>query len=950
LNSKNWNRVITGAAAVSLTIGMMAPMAFAATSATQYNTRTINVGSGYTAVVNGIVAKDVATMTEFLPVYYMMQGMGKLGYTVNWNGGTRILNITTPAGVTVNPPSATVGAPNANQMVIQLNGTNVQLAPRVVAKDPASGVMTTFAPIYYLNQALKLAGFTNTYNGQSWTLTGQAASQSQSATLSNITVSNASNGTGAVASPAVSLNNTAISLSTTLKDANGNPVPNTAVTYNVSNYGSYPTGYLPTVDNASGTVISGTQKTNAEQYTVYTDASGVATISLTGPSGSTYAYQVVATAPFTNSSNNAISSPAAYLQFVANNQAGLSPFAGTGSPYSAALGQPLPISLTLPANASGQPQANVLVTLKVTQTNGTSLSNASFVSASGATLGATIQVATNSAGVAQAYLSDANGETVEVQAAGLPSGVNVPSATYITFAQSGVPAKINNLSVSTNTPNIGQNVNVSGQLQDSAGNPVANGQILVTSPNGGSNDFAYVNGTTTTTFPLVGTVVSNALTNPGLAVGTPANTSYGDLITADSAGNFSFVLTDPRVETQQFYMFPVSNGEVTSTTPLNGTANTNNTNIVFGQSTTLATLSLGAFDSYVAANSATTLTGLSANINGGGAIAGALTANNVANVYVEPQSSAGHHTGGVLNSTAESYSLSLSNGGLIYSINNVALTSPAAAVTLSYDGAGHFTANGQTIAALTGAANISDFAVGVSNANSGNTTLTVAAGSVSSTATVNFVGGTPAQAANFSPGSVIVTGGQQQQVTFQVQDAAGNPVANTATNVMTDQAATDGFFITQVNGVTLQESVNMGSSTNASYTTEATPIPLGAAPASLDYSVGIPGVAAWTNSSNYFTVYSDASGNVTLTLQAGGLNYPSAVTSSVYTPNPNNYAPSVSGSGWLGFYSNGNGDSNVPLYVVTSAGAPTSAYTGTITPTGGTVDNFTGSLLGQINW
>ncbi len=949
MNSKNWNRVITGAAAVSLTIGMMAPMAFAATSATQYNTRTINVGSGYTAVVNGIVAKDVSTMTEFLPVYYMMQGLGKLGYTVNWNGGTRVLNITTPAGVTVNAPSATVGTPAANQMVIQLNGTNVQLAPRVVAKDPASGVMTTFAPIYYLNQALKLAGFTNTYNGQSWSLTGQAASQSQTATLSNITVSNATNGTGTTTSPAVSLNGTAISLSTTLKDANGNPITNTAVTFNVSNYGSYPTGYLPTVKNASGTVLSGTQQTNAEQYTVYTDANGVATISMTGPSGSTYAYEVVATAPYTNN-NAAVSSQAAYLEYVANNQAGLSPFAGVSSPYSAALGQALPISLTLPPNASGQPQANVLVTLKVTQTNGSSLSNAAFVSASGATLGATIQVTTNSAGVAQAYLSDANGETVEVQASGLPTGVNVPSATYITFAQTGVPSKINNLSVSTNTPNIGQNVNVSGQLQDAAGNPVANGQILVTAPNGGSNDFAYVNGTTTTTFPLVGTVVSDALTNAGLAVGTPANSSYGDLVTADSAGNFSFVLTDPRVETQDFYIFPVSNGEVTSTTPLNGTAASNNTKIVFGQSTTLATLSVGAFDAYVAANSATTMTGLSANINGGGAIAGTLTANNVANVYVEPQSSAGHHTGGVLNSTSETYSLSLDNGGLIYSINNVALTSPAAAVTLSYDGAGHFTANGQTIAALAGAANISDFAVGVSNSSAGNTTLTIASGTVSSTATVNFVGGTPAQAASFSPGSVIMTGGQQQQVTFQVQDAAGNPVANTATNVMTDQGASNGFFITKVNGVTLQESVNMGSSTNASYTTEATPIPLGTAPAALDYSVGIPGVASWTNGSNYFTVYSDASGNVTLTLQAGGLNYPTAVTSTVYTPNPNNYAPSVSGSGWLGFYSNGNGDSNVPLYVVTSAGAPTSAYTGTITPTGGSADSFSGSLLGQINW
>jgi protocatechuate 3,4-dioxygenase beta subunit len=827
--------------------------------------------------------------------------------------------------------------------------------------------VTTFAPIYYLNQALKSAGFTNTYNGSSWTLTGTAASQSTGAGLSAVTVSNATNGTGAVASPAVSLNNTAISLSTTLKDGNGNPLPNTAVTFNVSNYGSYPTGYLPTVQNASGTVVSGTTQTNAEQYTVYTDANGVAAISMTGPSGSTYAYEVVATAPYAGATGVAVSSQPAYLEFVSNNQAGLSPYAGSGSPYSAPMGQPIPVTLTLPPNASGQPQANVLVTLTVA-TNGSTTpatSRASFVTSTGAVQGSQIQVTTNSAGVAQAYLSDAYGETVEVSASNLPSGVNVPSSTFITFAQTGIPSKINNLTVSSNSPNIGQNVYVSGQLQDAAGNPVANGQILVTSPNDGSNDLAYVSGTTTTAFPLVGSETSNNWASAGLAVGSPAISAYGDLVTSDSAGNFSFVLTDPRVETQEFYIYPVANGEVNSITPLNGKTASNNNSIAFGTSTNLATLSVGAFDAYVQGNSDTSMTGLSASINGGTPFTTPLTGSYVSNVYVEPQNSAGHHSGGVLNSTAETYSLSLSNGGLIYSINGTVLTTPSAAVTLSYDGNGGFTANGQTIAALNTAASgfESDFVVGVSNSNAGSTVLTVSSGTVSSTATVNFVGGQPAMTANFAPGVATITGGQQQQVTFQVQDTNGNPVPNTVTNIVTDNNAGDGFFVTQVNGVTLQESVNMGNSTTASYTTEATPIPLGASSqySGLDYSVGIPGVASWTNGKNYFTVYSDANGNVTLTLQAGGLNYPTTVTSNVYTAVPNQYAGTTfaNTAGYLAFYSNQNsGDASVPLFITQGTGTPGVSYSGTITtpngvesaPTTFNTNGGTSTLLGFITW
>ena len=950
-NSQKWNRILTGAAAVSLAIGTMAPMAFAASASTQYNTRTMNVGSGFTAVVSGLVAQDQGHATEFLPIYYLMQGLGKLGYTVNWNGGTRVLNITTPTGVTVSAPSAAVGTPGADQMVIQLNGTGVMLAPRVVAKDQASGVMTTFAPIYYLNQALKLAGFTNTYNGSSWTLSGQAASQTGSLSAT-MTVSNQTNGTGTVASPAVSLNDSAISLSTTLKDASGNPLPNTAVTFNVSNYGNLPT-QAPIVENESGTVISNTPQSTADQYTVYTNASGVASISMTGPAGETFAYEVVATAPYAGPNNTAVSTQPAYVEFVASNTAGIAPYATVKQAYNAAIGTPVPITVTLPPNAAGKPQANVLLTLNAesgtVNGSGTFVVNpsaadqhVSFVTSSGAVQGRTIQVTTNSSGIAQAYIADPYGEEVQVSVqSGIPNGVDQPNPTYISFAQTGIPSQINNFSISSTNPNIGQFAYVSGQLEDASGNPVPSGQILVTSPNiNGGNDFAYQSGTTTTTFPLISSTLS---------VGVPATSAYGDLVTGDSAGNFSFAVTNTRYNASApdtYSIYPVSNGEVAGS-PITTGIPSGDQSIQFGNSTTLAYLSLGTVVNVIQGNSNTTLTGLSAQVDNGATSAGlpslSYTADNgsngqISDIYVEPQNTAGHH--GAMQSQPETYNLSVSNGGLVYSINGTQLTNPASAVTVNYtpgatSSTGSYTVNGQPISMLsstslgaTGAAsgaNPEDFEIGVVNGNTGATTLTIQSGNISSTASLNFAGGTPDQIVNFS-GSTTIAAGQSSTVSFQVEDYTGNPVPSVATTIQTDQSNSDPLWVTQVNGAAITSLVNMGTTGTPNNVQVATPIPLGMGSTSVQYNVSDPGVANWTMNSNQFTVYTNATGNVSLTLAAGGINYPvpaNGTNAGSYTTAPTPLQPSSAL-----FWTDTNGDPNVvPLFI--GMGAPTGAQVGT---------------------
>ncbi|EPZ45565.1 beta strand repeat-containing protein [Alicyclobacillus acidoterrestris] len=910
-------RSLTGIAAAAVVLGAMSPMAFAATSKATGLTK----ASQLPIVVNGKVlsnpyemtGKDSGNTTGFFPIYYFNQALAKIGFTATWDGTTHTWAITAP-GVT--PTVGTVGTGNTT---VTVNGTVVRKFNTQVAKDPAGGAKaqaTTYLPIYYVQSVLSALGVQGSFSGQTG-LSISGGSTTVSAGLSTLAVSGATSGTGAINSPAVSLNDAAVTLSTTLTDASGNALGNTAVTFNISNYGNYPSD-LPTVKDANGNVLSVTKQSNAAQYTTYTNASGVASISITTPGGTTDAYEVVATAPYGSSTGGTVSSQPAYVQFVANNEAGLSPYAGSGNPFKASIGNAVPITVTLPPTADGQAQANALVTLTVTNADG-STTHAQFVNSAGQAVGTSIQVATNSSGIAQANLIDANGETVEVTASGLPTNVNTPDPTYISFAQGGIPAKISNISVSSNTPNIGDNVVVSGQLQDASGNPVANGQILVTSPNGDSNDFAYVSGSTTTDFPLIA--------QGSVTVGTPATSAYGDLVTADANGNFSFTVTDPRVETEDFYIYPVANGEVQSATPLN-TSSTDDYQLAFQASSNLKYLSIGANDNYVASNSDTSMTGLTATANAGGITGGGLGADpmngsnpQITDIYVEPQNAAGHHTGGALVNQSFTYSLTADNGGEIYSINGQALSSPAGGVTLQYTPGKGFTVNGVAFPSLSGAKYASDFEVGVINSNTGTTNFTVSSGSVKSTASITFNGGSPNYVDTFTPAAASINGGGQQKVTFTVEDANGNPVPDTATDIYTDGSASDKLWLTQVNGITLTGNLNLqtSGSTSASWSTVNTPIPLGTDV--VNYSVSDSGVASWSGKAgDPIEVYSDDSGNVSLTLQAGGLSYPTQYEGST-DGNPSTPVPAATTGGQVGFWSDTNGDlsTTVPLYIGVSA-------------------------------
>ncbi|MCL6601197.1 MAG: hypothetical protein K6T81_21065, partial [Alicyclobacillus macrosporangiidus] len=287
-------RALTGIAAASMVLGAFAPATFAATGANGWK---YTVAHQLPIVVNGqvlsnpfeLVANDSGNQTAYFPVYYFNQALNSIGYTATWDGSTHTWAITAP-DVDATKISIPGGVGTGNT-TITVNGTVVKKINTYAAKDPAGGPSagyTTYFPAFYINEVFSSLGAKVSFSGQTGLSITKQQPQNTSYTLSNLTASGGTSGDGSVSNPALSLNGQAITLSTTLTDANGNPVPNTAVTFNVSNYGNYPST-LPTVKNASGTVVSGTQQTNAEQYTVYTDSNGVAKVTISGPSGSTIA-------------------------------------------------------------------------------------------------------------------------------------------------------------------------------------------------------------------------------------------------------------------------------------------------------------------------------------------------------------------------------------------------------------------------------------------------------------------------------------------------------------------------------------------------------------------------------------------------------------------------------------------------------------------------------------
>ncbi|MCL6443197.1 MAG: hypothetical protein K6T83_07050 [Alicyclobacillus sp.] len=898
-------RTLTGIAAASLVLGTMVPMAFAAASkktpGVSYNQRSLTIGSSYSASFKGVAAKDGQVTTEFLPIFYLQQGLKKLGYTVQWNGAAKTLNIIPPS--TVQPDLSNINAGHGT-VAIQIAGTTVQYAPEVVAKDPASGVATAYVPIYYLNKVLQRLGFTTGYNGTTWSLTPSI--QNLVPKIGSIQVTGASTGDGSAASPAIVQNGGTLTLSTTLTDAAGNPLPATQVTFQFTQTGASGTGALVVMQNGQQL------QNNSGSFTAYTNAQGVATITVQDSSGQLDAYTVKAQAPY-QLNNTTISTPAAYVEFVPNNSAGIAPYNPSSSqPYAANFGASVPVTVTVPP-VNGQPQANVPVTFSVN-------ANAYFTNSTGANLGRAVTAYTNGQGVATVWVADANAEEATVTATVNTAYTNWSAQTNIQWSQPGTVNQISGFGVSTTSPIAGTDVTISGTVEDAAGNPVPNAQLLLTGY-ASSGDSDYVVGTTSTAFP-----------NVTITQGVPATSAYGEVITANANGYFSAVVTDSAAEQVTYKLYPVANGAVSQSSPLESATVTweNSTSLAHITTYGLVNSNPGSGDA-TTGNSVVTQYGVVSN-----------------DVYFAPVSSTG-----ALKSGTFTYNLNVSNGGKIYAIDDVQLANQVSATTLTVNATtdsngnttsatisvpGGFTYNGTTYNSVTltsvGTVTASggtlyapaptwsdaeEFGVSITGGGTGNSVLTVSNGSISATQTIQVTGGVPTQIANVTPVSSSLLDGQSETLQFTVEDSNGDPVPNTSVALQL-RADAPSLWITQVNGQTLAQPEALSG--NNGTATEPTPIPLFASDGTnntyaLGYtSVTLPGVVSATGvgtSNPTIHVFTDAQGKVALTFQNDDVSY---FGSSQNVAGFTSQASNTSGTLSIGYSTNGG----VLQYVQLSGG------------------------------
>lgn len=99
--------------------------------------------------------------TSYMPIWYVMQALKKLGIDCSWNGKQLTLKTTADANMTnLHPGQGTQD--------IVLNGTVVQKVTGITEKDPLSGKSTTYMPTWFVMQVLKRLNIESQWNGTVW--------------------------------------------------------------------------------------------------------------------------------------------------------------------------------------------------------------------------------------------------------------------------------------------------------------------------------------------------------------------------------------------------------------------------------------------------------------------------------------------------------------------------------------------------------------------------------------------------------------------------------------------------------------------------------------------------------------------------------------------------------------------------------------------------------------
>lgn len=124
-----------------------------------------------------LVAKDPLgqNQTTWVPLCYLQQALAAAGVKTMWNG--RDLTVVPPTTWTIPEVAPMIRVLlKKHEMDFLMGGGQYNIAPTITQTDPASGKITTYVPIYYVNQFLQneLGAQTN-WDGTTWTINTQNA-------------------------------------------------------------------------------------------------------------------------------------------------------------------------------------------------------------------------------------------------------------------------------------------------------------------------------------------------------------------------------------------------------------------------------------------------------------------------------------------------------------------------------------------------------------------------------------------------------------------------------------------------------------------------------------------------------------------------------------------------------------------------------------------------------
>lgn len=123
-----------------------------------------------TSQAYGFAAYDGQYLTTYMPIWYVSSILQQAGISSTWNGAVWNLSVPTTFKLDVTQLPAPATSPY-NNATIQMNAQSVQHIHSIAYKDPMGSSMTTYVPIWYLEQALQRVGLKSTWDGETWTLT-----------------------------------------------------------------------------------------------------------------------------------------------------------------------------------------------------------------------------------------------------------------------------------------------------------------------------------------------------------------------------------------------------------------------------------------------------------------------------------------------------------------------------------------------------------------------------------------------------------------------------------------------------------------------------------------------------------------------------------------------------------------------------------------------------------